>query len=235
MRPGVSKECESQVLDSFRTLLRLRGALFRHFWGLAPGYSFRTLFGPFRGSGPEGPGRPCVGRGQSQSSPLFNTRKFQHLEEPQKPRKPQQAEMIENNPWSKQPPFGNAPKSHKSQSHKLRGIHFIAPLVLQQQTLPPTENNSWKWPQTATRAMRSATKNCQNKQHRIQGVRLFLVSRCLFLWYRGGLSLLSGIENSFLVSRSLFWYRDCAFCCQHLDRLLPGINLCALFLGLDIL
>ena len=34
------------------------GALFGHFWGPAPGYSFRTLFGLFRGSGPEGPGRP---------------------------------------------------------------------------------------------------------------------------------------------------------------------------------
>ena len=43
-----------------------RGALFRHFWGPAPGHSFRTLFGLFRGSGPEGPGRPCVGRGPSQ-------------------------------------------------------------------------------------------------------------------------------------------------------------------------
>ena len=55
------------VSDSFRTLLRLRGALFRHFWGPAPGYSFRTLFGLFRGSGPEGPGRPCGGRGRSQT------------------------------------------------------------------------------------------------------------------------------------------------------------------------
>ena len=60
----VRKESESQDLDSFRTLLRLRGALFRHFWGPAPGYSFRTLFGLFRDSGPEG--RPCVGQGQSQ-------------------------------------------------------------------------------------------------------------------------------------------------------------------------
>ena len=50
----------------FRALLRLRGALFWHFWGPAPGYSFRTLSGLFRGSGPEGPGRPCVGRGRSQ-------------------------------------------------------------------------------------------------------------------------------------------------------------------------
>ena len=64
---GVSKESESQVLDSFRTLSRLRGALFGHFQGPAPGYSFRTLLGLFRGSGPEGPGRPCVGRGRSQA------------------------------------------------------------------------------------------------------------------------------------------------------------------------
>ena len=62
----VRKESKSQVLASFRTLLRLRGALFGHFWGPAPGYSFRTLFGLLRGSGPEGPGRPCVGRGRSQ-------------------------------------------------------------------------------------------------------------------------------------------------------------------------
>ena len=44
VRPGVSKESERQVLDSFRTLLRLLGALFRHFWGPAPGWSFGTLF-----------------------------------------------------------------------------------------------------------------------------------------------------------------------------------------------
>ena len=54
--PKVPKECapESQKspkrvrksgFDSFRTLLRLRGALFGHFWGPAPGYSFRTLPG----------------------------------------------------------------------------------------------------------------------------------------------------------------------------------------------
>ena len=68
----VRKESESQVLDSGRTLLRLRDALFRHFWGPAPGYSFRTLFRLFRDSGPEGPRRPCVGRGRSQYlSPIF--------------------------------------------------------------------------------------------------------------------------------------------------------------------
>ena len=62
----VRKESESQILDSFRTLSTLRGALFGHFWGPAPGYSFRTLSGLFWGFGPEGPGRPCVGRGRSQ-------------------------------------------------------------------------------------------------------------------------------------------------------------------------
>ena len=62
----VRKESKSQVLDFFRTLLRLWGALFRDCWGSDPGCSFRTLFGLFRFFGPEGPGRPCVGRGQSQ-------------------------------------------------------------------------------------------------------------------------------------------------------------------------
>ena len=61
----VRKELESQVSDSFRTLLRLRGALFRDSGGPAPGGSFGTLFGLFRGSGPEGPERPCAGRGRS--------------------------------------------------------------------------------------------------------------------------------------------------------------------------
>ena len=37
-----------KVLDSFRTLLRLWGALFRDFWGPGPGGSLRTLFGLFR-------------------------------------------------------------------------------------------------------------------------------------------------------------------------------------------
>ena len=41
------KESESQVLDSFRTLLRLRGALFHHFWGPAPG-ALSGLFSGFR-------------------------------------------------------------------------------------------------------------------------------------------------------------------------------------------
>ena len=64
--PPVPKECtpesqqspESQVLDSLRTLLRLRGALCRDTGGPAPGHSFGTLFGLFEGSGPEGSRRP---------------------------------------------------------------------------------------------------------------------------------------------------------------------------------
>ena len=74
----VRKESESQVLDSFRTLLRLRGALFGHFWGSGSGYPFRTLFGLFRASGPEGPGRPCVGRGRS---PLLGLCRYKFLEQ----------------------------------------------------------------------------------------------------------------------------------------------------------
>ena len=42
--------------------------------------------------------------------------------------------------------------------------------------------------------------------------------------------------------KSPFWYQDLFFgieilhsVVQHLDRLLPGINLCVLLLGLDIL
>ena len=66
VRPGVPKESKSQVLDSFRTLLGLRGALFRDFWGPVPGYSFGTLFGLFRGSRARRARRPCVGRGQLQ-------------------------------------------------------------------------------------------------------------------------------------------------------------------------
>ena len=61
VHPGVLKESKSQVVDSFRTLLRLRGALFRDFWGPAPGCSLRTLFGLFRVSGPEGPETLCAG------------------------------------------------------------------------------------------------------------------------------------------------------------------------------
>ena len=52
VHPRVTKESDKSpkpdVLDSFRTLLRLRSALFRHFWGPVPGYSFRTLFRLFR-------------------------------------------------------------------------------------------------------------------------------------------------------------------------------------------
>ena len=50
----------------------------------------------------------------------------------------------------------------------------------------------------------------------------FLGIEMSFLWYRGGLSLLFGIEISFLVSRFCILF-------QHLDRLLPGINPCVLF------
>ena len=75
----VRKESESQVSDSFRTLLRLRGALFGDFSGPGPGYSFRTLFGLFRGSGPEGLGRPCAGRGQSQGFLLKTMIDFKHV------------------------------------------------------------------------------------------------------------------------------------------------------------
>ena len=64
-RTPVPKECapesQNQVLDSFRTLLRLHGALFRDFWGPAPGYSFRTAFGIFLRFGPAGPGDPVWG------------------------------------------------------------------------------------------------------------------------------------------------------------------------------
>ena len=50
-----------------------------------------------------------------------------------------------------------------------------------------------------------------------------------FLWYRGGLSLICGVEIS-------LWYRDLFFgieilrsVVQHLDRLLPGISPRVLF------
>ena len=70
VRPGVSKESEKspkvRVLDSFRTLLRLRGALFADRGG-PPRATLSGLFnfGLFQGFGPEGPGRPCAGRGRS--------------------------------------------------------------------------------------------------------------------------------------------------------------------------
>ena len=48
VRPGVSKESEKSpkvgVLDSFRTLLRLRGALFSGLWGSRFGGLFRDSF-----------------------------------------------------------------------------------------------------------------------------------------------------------------------------------------------
>ena len=43
--------------DSFETPGRTLSGL----WGSCPGGSFGTLFGLFRGSAPEGPGRPCAG------------------------------------------------------------------------------------------------------------------------------------------------------------------------------
>ena len=59
---------------------------------------------------------------------------------------------------------------------------------------------------------------------------------CVFFWYR---------DVFFVVSRwpkSPFWYRDLFFGIEilhsvvhHLDCLLPGVNPCVLFLGLDIL
>ena len=69
MRPGVSKESEKSLKPwlsgSFRTLLRLRGALFREFGGSRPGDCFRTFSGLFSDSsgvpGPEGPGDPVRG------------------------------------------------------------------------------------------------------------------------------------------------------------------------------
>ena len=46
----VGKESESQVLDSLRTLLRLRGALFRDSGSPSPGNSFRDSFRTLSGS-----------------------------------------------------------------------------------------------------------------------------------------------------------------------------------------
>ena len=59
--PGVSKESEKR-LKPFRTLFGLRTAVFRDSGGPAREL-FRDSFR--RGSGPEGPGRPCVGRSRS--------------------------------------------------------------------------------------------------------------------------------------------------------------------------
>ena len=47
--------------DSFET----PGRTLRGLWAFRAGDSFGTLFGLFRGSVPEGPGRPCAGRGRS--------------------------------------------------------------------------------------------------------------------------------------------------------------------------
>ena len=59
----------------------------------------------------------------------------------------------------------------------------------------------------------------------LERVHLYLVSRCLFVVSRW-------IKSPFLVSRSLFWYRDSAFCSSTSRSFLPGINLCALFWAL---
>ena len=58
--PGAGPQSAQRV--RFETPVRTLWALL----GPWPGCSFRTLFGLFWGSGPEGPGRPCVGRGRSQ-------------------------------------------------------------------------------------------------------------------------------------------------------------------------
>ena len=73
--PKVPKECAPESQKSPRRVRNLTFGLFsdsfetpgRTLWALlgpCPGaYSFRTLFGLFRASGPEGLGRPCVGGG----------------------------------------------------------------------------------------------------------------------------------------------------------------------------
>ena len=60
--PGTPEESEKTLFGLFETLGRTLSRLL----GSCLGYSFQTLFGLFRRSGPEGPGRPCVGRGRLQ-------------------------------------------------------------------------------------------------------------------------------------------------------------------------
>ena len=71
VHPGVSNEAEKspkvRVLDSFRTLLRLWGFTLSALLGPCAGVLFPDSFRTLRGSGPEGPGTPCVGRGRSQA------------------------------------------------------------------------------------------------------------------------------------------------------------------------
>ena len=61
----VRKESQSQVLDSFRTLLRLRGALFRDFGGPGPGLLFPDSSGV---SGTKGPGDAVWGGANRKAS-----------------------------------------------------------------------------------------------------------------------------------------------------------------------
>ena len=68
--PGVSKESEKSPKPDFRTLSR-RGAQrpLSRLLGSCPGVLFPDSLKTLPGSGPEGPGRPCVGRGRSQTYP----------------------------------------------------------------------------------------------------------------------------------------------------------------------
>ena len=58
VRHGVRKESTNSPKLRFWTLFGLRGALFGDSGASRGGTPFRTLFGLFWGSGPEGPGRP---------------------------------------------------------------------------------------------------------------------------------------------------------------------------------
>ena len=58
MRHGVRKESKKSPKLRFWTLFGLRGALFGDSGAPRGGTRFRTLFGLFWGSGPEGPGSP---------------------------------------------------------------------------------------------------------------------------------------------------------------------------------
>ena len=69
---------------------------------------------------------------------------------------------------------------------------------------------------------------CSTNRGNWQGVRLFLVSRCRFC----GIEV---AEVSFLVSRSLFWYRDSVFCCSIFISSSSWDQFVCAFLGLDIL
>ena len=62
VRPGVSKESKKSLKPDFRTLLRLRGTLFRHF-GALPRGTLSGLFLDSSGSGPEGVEETLCGAG----------------------------------------------------------------------------------------------------------------------------------------------------------------------------